>query len=372
MPFSIQDFITPPAIRQVQVKLEPAHNAIYSLSLLSRSDELSGLSEWVTRTASHLSPQEKARHRLVMIGLHYAVVPLKSWSSFPEFLDNLAHAPAETVRDKLLDAYINLPCEDAPMPQNEQEIQSVLTTALQSPENYLKFLFERFDQNFVDKELERQAYEYVMNPHAMQELIINHLNAMWEKYLSKEWQDVQSMLLDSVVAFQQIDFTKMTKMEAARSITGHEYNEEKLEWNIASAEQVVFVPNAHTGPYLGFIHGGGTLWVLFGARLPKDVRFDAPDLSRAEILVRLNALADDSRLRILKHIARNGEISSQDIIQDLDLSQSTASRHLTQLSATGYLHERRCDGAKCYSLNREKLDETLQAISSYLQVEKPG
>ena len=107
-------------------------------------------------------------------------------------------------------------------------------------------------------------------------------------------------------------------------------------------------------------------WVFFGARVPEGVRFHAPDLSRTEIVVRLNALADDSRLRILRLISEQGEQRSQDIISTLDFSQSAASRHLKQLSATGLVSERRCNGSKCYALNTERVENTLQAISAFL------
>jgi ArsR family transcriptional regulator len=96
------------------------------------------------------------------------------------------------------------------------------------------------------------------------------------------------------------------------------------------------------------------------------VAFSAPDLSRAELLVRLNALADNNRLRILKLVSERGEQSSLDLIAALQLSQSTVSRHLKQLTATGYLAERRCNGAKCYTLNPKRIQATLQALSAYL------
>ena len=92
----------------------------------------------------------------------------------------------------------------------------------------------------------------------------------------------------------------------------------------------------------------------------------APGLNRSDILVRLNALADDVRLRILKLLKDDVELRSQEIIEKLELSQSAASRHLKQLSATGYISERRCTGAKCYLLNPERIDNSLKAISSYL------
>jgi DNA-binding transcriptional ArsR family regulator len=129
---------------------------------------------------------------------------------------------------------------------------------------------------------------------------------------------------------------------------------------------VIFVPNPHIGPYLRNVHAGDALWLIYGARLPSGASIDAPDLSRAEILVRLSALADEGRLRILRLIAERGEMRSPEVMQVLEMSQPTASRHLTQLTANGYLIERRCDGAKCYDLNLDRIEETIQAIKSYL------
>jgi DNA-binding MarR family transcriptional regulator len=140
-----------------------------------------------------------------------------------------------------------------------------------------------------------------------------------------------------------------------------------MQEQLAQAERIVFVPSAHIGPYVSkFRFDDNTLGIIFGARLPKGALIDAPDLSRHEILVRLTALADDNRLSILKYIAENGEQRSQDIMSALELSQSAASRHLKQLSATGYLSERRCEGAKCYRLNTARLEETLNATRSFL------
>ena len=65
-------------------------------------------------------------------------------------------------------------------------------------------------------------------------------------------------------------------------------------------------------------------------------------------------------------ILEKKSVYASDIIKQLNLSQSAASRHLTQLSATGYLIERRCEGAKCYQLNFERVEATLHAIWTYL------
>jgi DNA-binding transcriptional ArsR family regulator len=60
------------------------------------------------------------------------------------------------------------------------------------------------------------------------------------------------------------------------------------------------------------------------------------------------------------------ELCAQDIMARLDVSQSAASRHLRQLSATGYLTERRRAGEKCYSLNRGRVSNTFHALEQFL------
>jgi ArsR family transcriptional regulator, arsenate/arsenite/antimonite-responsive transcriptional repressor len=93
----------------------------------------------------------------------------------------------------------------------------------------------------------------------------------------------------------------------------------------------------------------------------------SPALSRSELLVRLSALADDTRLQILELLTQHDELCAQDVIEMLDLSQSAASRHLRQLTATGYLLERRREVAKCYSLNPQRVDDTLRALKRFLR-----
>jgi DNA-binding transcriptional ArsR family regulator len=227
-------------------------------------------------------------------------------------------------------------------------------------------LRERFEADHIDEELEARAFTYAVDPPAMQKLIVSHLRHMWDKYLAAEWERVEPMLQDSVRAFQQVDFSNMSRDEAALFITGQKLPEEKWQHYIEYADQVVFVPTAHVGPYLGKFWQGKTLGVLFGARLPEGTRYHAPDLSRAEIVMRLGALADDNRLQILKLVSEDGELTSKKIMAHLDLSQSATSRHLKQLSATGYLSERRCNGAKCYQISPERVRNTLSAIESFL------
>jgi len=366
MPAPELDLKTPTQVAEIAVRFEPAHSAVYSLLLLVKTDELSGLGEWVMRTSAAFTSEERQQHCFVINGFYFAIVPQRNWPTFTDYLDYLADMDPVALRDKMLQTYAHIPCLD------ETDFSKVSETryppeALTSVEAYIDFLRERFEPKHLDEEIETRAYSYVIDPPAMQELVVTHLRMLWEKHLAAEWKRVEPILKDSVAAFQQIDFSGMSKLEAAKLITGQDLTgDDWWEASFKQAKSVIFVPNAHIGPYLGKFHGDESLEIIFGARIPQGVQVDAPDLNRTEIVVRLNALADDTRLQILKLVSEQGELRSQDIMELLELSQSAASRHLKQLTATGYLLARRCSGAKCYQLNPERIEDTLAAISAFI------
>ena len=351
----------------LSVALEPAHNVQHSLLLLARADEVSGFDEWVYRTAATMTPEERDTNQLVMIGFHYAVQPRQSFASFPLYLEHLATVRPAYLRDKVLDAYVNI------IRLNENDTGDARPTydAILADVNiFLAFLRRGFGEHVIP-EIERQAYTYLLDPPALQQLIVGHLRAMWYKYLAVEWERVRPMLQKAVRAFDSVDLNRMERSAAAEYVLGQPLKDDKWCHKIDDAARVTFVPSAHVGPYTARIEPGGRLWILFGARQPQDAGEAAPELTRAELLVRLSALADDTRLSILRLVAEQGELRSQDVIGLLDLSQSGASRHLQQLSAAGFLNERRCNGAKCYHLNVERVDDTLAALGAYLAQTEP-
>jgi ArsR family transcriptional regulator len=110
----------------------------------------------------------------------------------------------------------------------------------------------------------------------------------------------------------------------------------------------------------------GKFFIYFGAHLPEGSDVRVPELDRAEIVSRISALADDTRLQILQMIAEQGEMRSQEIMETINLSQPSVSRYLSQLTAAGYLQERRANGAKAYILNRDRTEKTLKALHAFL------
>ncbi len=368
MPAPEAALIAPPSKTTIRFSLEPALNGFHSLALLIKADHLYGLDEWVTRTASSLPTDVLHTHQIVFNGLYYAVEPARSYPTFPAYIDDIAAQDPATLRDRLFEAYARIPLLADKAEGKRVKAVPLRDTSflLASKKAFLGYLRERFAPDHVDEEIETESHGLLNNPSAMQELIVSHLRQMWTEVLEPEWKRVTPMLQACIDAYRQIDFSGMSNLDAARQVIGHEIDE-WLQAAVEKAERVVFVPSAHAGPYVGKLTSKSMLWLFFGARQPDGVPSTSPDLSRSELLVRMMALADDTRLRILHLLAEHSELCSPDIIRLLDLSQSAASRHLQQLGATGYLKERRRDGAKCYSLSVDRIDDTFRALSRFLQ-----
>ena len=370
-PLTIRDYLAGSRTRaaDVQVALKPAHTIVNSLTLLAKPDDNTGLGGWIASTDRAMSVEERQTHRLVVLGFFTVLLPMRDWPSFEEYLRHMEEMDPAEMLDKVVSTYS---CRTKGGSINERPVslEEFRKEALASRETYLTYIRDRFDDDEWHPDLEAVAYDYLIDPPRMKELIVTHIRKIWLEYMQPEWQRTAPLLNEAVRAFEQVDFASMTRLEAAEFITGRDLEPEKWQDLFTDGKQLIFVPNPHMGPYLSITSIGESTYVFFGPRPPKGVRVNAPGLSRNEILVRLDALNDDSRLQILRLIAEAGELRSQDVIQELGLSQSMASRHLKQLAATGFLVERRCEGSKCYRLNVNRLEDTLKAISLFLT--RPG
>lgn len=346
------------------VRLEPALNAVGSMLLLTKADGEPGLPEWVSKTRMQMSNEERARHLLVTIGFHYSILPQEPGASFEAYLDGLEKTPPSELRERLLTAYSGVCMTE----EGKKHINLPVDwdEVLSSAKNYVEFLRSRFGEDLTDVEMESKAYEYVIDPAALKQLITGHLRWFWKNHLQPEWNRVRPMLEESARAFNQIDYSDMTRVQMVEFVTGTEFNELKWGNQLEKAKELVFIPNAHFGPYMRTTMIGDIFYIYFGAHLPEGSEVRVPELDRAEIVSRISALADDTRLQILQMIAENGEMRSQEIMEATNLSQPSVSRYLSQLTAAGYLQERRESGAKVYILKRERIEKTLKAVSAFL------
>jgi ArsR family transcriptional regulator len=332
--------------------------------LISKDEDNPGIHEWVPKTRAQMTSEELFRHKLVTIGFHYSILPSKTGMTFEAYLADLEATPPSEFRERLLSAYGKM-CLTT---ESREELNKPVdwNEVLSSARNYVDFLRFRFGEELTDIEVETRAYQYVIDPAALKQLVTGHIRWFWKNYLQDEWTRVRPMLEESAKAFNQIDYGEMTRLEIVQFVTGKEITETKWGDEFENAKDVFFIPNAHFGPYVRTTKIKDNFYVYFGAHLPEGSDIHVPELDRAEIVARLSALADDTRLHILQMIAENGEMRSQEIMEATNLSQPSVSRYLSQLTATGYLQERRESGAKVYVLNRDRIEKTLKAINAFL------
>ena len=346
---------TPQPPARFRVALKPAISCLDSLMLLNSIPEVSGLGEWVTHTAESLPPEIARMNRLVFQGLYFALLPDGQWPDFPAYIADLAARDPEALRDRLLSAITRRggeqPGEWGPL--------------LASVGAYLAYLREHFPDATIDEDIETEVHRLLNHPDELRHVIVAHLQYMWGRYMEPEWRRNEPLLRESVAALARVPLRGLSAMDAVYAITGQRLMGER-EKILGGAREIIFVPSAHKGPYLDtFVHGD-LMWLIFGARLPESEADHASVLHRSDLLVRLSALTDDTRLSMLALLSQHDELCSPDIMAQLRLTQSATSRHLRQLGAAGYVVERRREGAKCYSINRARIAETFRALDRFL------
>ncbi len=349
-----QDFILAPTTVRVRLTLEPTLNAFSSMILLNIYEIRSGLGEWVARTATALSPETLRDNKLFSIILgsfeDYTDCP-----TFPQFIENIAQTSGATLRDH----FFNYVRKHSKTDNSAEALREDFGAFMALVETWCAEKPDEYDATQY-----AEIHRLLSEPEVLKERIVAHLHLMWERWLQPEWTHVLPLLEESLLAFRQLDFSDLTTLEAVRAVTGRDLSG---YWDDAdTVEEVIFVPSAHIGPYVTRFDRGKAMVIIFGARVPEGVRLVSSALNRSDLLVQLNALADDTRLSILELLTRHEEMCAQDIINVLALSQSSASRHLRQLTASGYLIERRRDIAKCYSLNVGRVQETALALRLFL------
>jgi hypothetical protein len=213
--------------------------------------------------------------------------------------------------------------------------------------------------------LEPEAIGLLNDPPALRELVVGHLRTIWESGLAEEWRRGLPPIQKIVAISKRRGEPEATAIaeNLRRFIAGGAACE-------PGVERIVCVPSPHVGRYVTRLLHSGTLRLFFHGPSSYAVVMRTSPVGRAELLARLAGLADETRLRILELFAGQNELSAQEIMARLELSQPSVSRHLKQLAP--YVAERRGEGAsKFYSLSPAQLDLTFQSLKHMIGGAEP-
>lgn len=93
------------------------------------------------------------------------------------------------------------------------------------------------------------------------------------------------------------------------------------------------------------------------------MEIDKEKLEKAAYI--LKALAHETRLCVLLHLAQHKEKSVSDLMLEVGCEQSLLSHHLTDLRAKGILKSRRDGQRSLYSINNDQIIPLLACLLNY-------
>jgi DNA-binding transcriptional ArsR family regulator len=360
-------FVGQPTAPRVRFATSPAYNALCSLCLLSQ-DHLDNISSWVDATKQHLSDDERKQAKLAC---HVApFVPPEDTADIEQLLRafsrldpaRIVKIDADRTRRKAL---YYLPATEVPsleQIENDRQIYLDLVARMCATK----------DHECDPGEVAAQYDEMRKGP-GYRDRIVQGVRHLWEKYLKEEWPHVQPVIDTSVAAFESIDVPGESFVDQLKFITERDVMPDEWITALESAKEVVFIPSVHIGPFMIlFDFDGHTAYIMGHARVPEGSTVQAVELDRSDLLIRLAALSDASRLRVLELAAERGSITTQDVMDVLDLSQSSASRHLTQLTATGLLSVDASERTKRYRANGARVDQVFAGLKDLLGAKVQG
>ncbi len=358
---SNQDYVLAPTRLDIAFAVDPAIYALSSLLAVGIHKKFSGLSPWVTRTHGAMTPSQRRSNGLVVDYLFEAVRTRRAWERFEDYLGHLERADAEAMRDCAVEQLAHTHEQRlAGQPPTPPE------TFLNSYEAFLAHYKSSKKHASVSNVVLKALYELLMDPTALRRTAVAHIGAMWAQFLERDWRRHAELLNTTVEAFGQIDFSNATLDEAVRKVMGRELRMTKAG-EFAGVRHLTFLPSPHIGPYALKFRDGDLVRLVFGARLPEGATGGPSALNRSDLLIKLSALVDETRLHILELLVRYGELSAQSVMEALDQSQSSVSRHLIQLHSSGFLDVRKeARGKKLYRLNRDRIQQLLKALDNFL------
>ncbi len=344
----------------IRVALEPVYNILNSFSLLSETSKLSGLNTWLIQTATTLTPEQHHTNRLLFEGLRDALLPEQDEPDFPTYLQHFAGQNPEVMRNRFLE---RLSSRFALCVSDENTYAGPdVARLLSDVQAYLTCVeYVVVDAPF-DPVLQTEVHTLLQDATALHHMIVTHLETLWQLF-APEWKRVQATLRWQVEMFTYGLDEKTTVEEAFLTCTGRNLPSD-IAARLIEEGETILVPSWHIGRQVTLWQSDTATRLFFSEPPNYDVAVmrSAP-IGKPELRARLAALADDTRLRIIELLMQQDEMLAQDIINALELSQSSVSRHLKQLVSMKYLYERRGEGAnKTYRLSAFYFERTARAI----------
>ncbi len=319
------------------------------------ADEYEGFDQWIYSTNAALSNDLRSSIRLLfktfaneLLFDRLVELVLKGNATPPiEDLPTLIRWVSDLDQSTIHDSHVSL-LRRIVRSQRESD-DSVDASIFADQSRLSKLLNVTLAAKLKDSEIERLV-AFLMNPEELQAELTMLVVRFWDRHYRIEHARCRPIEERSINHHRRRDLPD-NPLRAFTEITGRDIPN-SLESQIAGAEKLIFIPSCHGGPYasVGTVeHVSNALVVAYNC-LPAHLDSLSSNLNASHVFPPLKALADETRLDILNLLVGR-ELYAQQIVDQMNISQSAVSRHLRLLVAGGILRERRQEGMKFYSID---------------------
>jgi DNA-binding transcriptional ArsR family regulator len=330
----------------------PVCNNLSSICILGQ--DVDGTSVWVDQV------RDEADHdfeTMAMSACHCINYVTKYDADFESWFEQFKTISPETIRKK---EYARLKRKYSAEKNEEFPSVGAISKDKSLIEKILKPLWEKHSEELTRREIDRQ-WQMIAEPGKFRDDTVVFLNSMWERFVKDHWKESEGEIRQSVEFLNTIDLSNVRGNKILHKLTNRDFIPEQWDEPLTNARQIIIIPSIDIGPYMMMpTMEGKKIYCIVPAR--KGNGRTSSDYDRTDLLVKLSALADETRLKIVEMTAAGGEITSQEIMDKLNLTQSSASRHLTQLSATGILLVDSSRKTKMYRPNPGRFNDIISAL----------
>ncbi|MEM8530749.1 MAG: DUF2087 domain-containing protein [Chloroflexota bacterium] len=346
----------PMNVLPANIELATIYNVLHSMALLSGGEDVPLYGQWVQQTIAAVSPEQQQRNRLVFEGLREVFVRDHDWPDFPTYLVWLATQNPFALRD----AALKWLCYSLDGSAFSVQPDDLLTNR----DTYLTCVTQVRGITDVDPAIMTEAHALLNDPSAMHDLIVEHVTELWEQMVALEWYELTegraAHLPHAVRVFQShLAHNEPIATEVLRMVTGRPVPD--LPRPGVDVSRVVLVPSLHVGRQVTTWVVDTTLYVFFAPPPQPGYILRSSPVGPGEMSMRLRALADETRLRIIDLVVQRNIISLQEIATYFALPQPIVLHHLEHLRH--YLVE--CGGqgsSQTYMFNSLQFDLTVRCM----------
>ena len=347
------------------------------LALLAFAPEFEGLDPQLSAVHDRLAPGLQRDIELLFLPLGEGLIVDRLCAETPILDDFAAFAGwlANTNPTDVMDASRSLleGLEGARGPSNES---GTPVPPIEDEQALRSFLLHVSD-GWAEKVRQREEtldgmVRHLRNPVETLARLVFILTRFWDDH-GRALYDSNTSIIDRSMSYHERQEYSGPAAEIFHTVTGQSVLCDESQQRFEGIRRMVFIPSCYIGARTMLSKPPGdaeTILVTFNAR-STGVREGRQAELIGQVFSPLRALADETRLHIVT-LLRGRELYAQQIVDQLEQTQSTVSRHLSLLVAGGILSVRKESGMKFYNLNRPSVGRFLKHLREMTCEEEDG